>query len=146
MLGGKGNLSIERMSLQIISALRADCEGDWCLWVVIKSLQLNNKSVMLTLLILMKVITTSSSQSSHHHGMSPWQPSHCGKYFYPPSSAARVARLRINLNSITFEDNNKLFLCRPNVLGQNKNCVQFKFYSTGNKPGCLLLVFQNILC
>ena len=67
MLGGKGNLSIERMSLQIISALPGDCEGDWCLWLVIKSLQLNNKSVMVTLLILMKVITSSSARPGSLH-------------------------------------------------------------------------------
>ena len=46
------------MSLQMVSARPGgQCQGDGGLWFVIKSLQLNNKSVMLTLLILMKIIT-----------------------------------------------------------------------------------------
>ena len=65
MVGRKGNLSIERMSLQMVSA-PAQRQGDWCLWFVIKSLQLNNKSVMLTLLILMKIITSSAAVLTVH--------------------------------------------------------------------------------
>ena len=59
------------MSLQMVSACPgAQCQGDWCLWFVIKSLQLNNKSVMLTLLILMKIITSSAAVLTVHWNVS----------------------------------------------------------------------------
>ena len=108
---------------------------------------------MLTLLILMTIITSSAAVLTVHWNVS--LTSHtltniCGNYRphttapsnYPDNPAIRD----IHPKWIRFEDNNKLVLCQGDVLGQNKNCVQFKFYSTGNKPGCLLLVFQNILC
>ena len=138
----------------------AQCQGDWCLWFVIKSLQLNNKSVMLTLLILMKIITSSAAVLTVHWNVS--LTSHtltniCGNY---------TAEIQLGLTTHTTSESDlktiinccyakAMFWVKiktvfnlnfiPQAINPDVYCWFFKIFYVNTKPGHALFICSELL-